>query len=194
MNCWTPLSATGPGARRLVAVELGELNRLQHRLPVLKLVPEHHLVEDAITDALLLDHLQRAGADLLEILPGLVRAQIGKIAAVRPRGLKCVVDLGEILTQQGPSAEAVDQPQVLEGRDVPEIPDQWAHQRGMDPLQVGLGHRLHEPERALPRLAQRLDCIEPGSGQPELRSRCPSLRLCHPRFKGNETPRVQAIA
>ena len=84
-----------PGNR--VTVERGQLEGLEHCLVVLLLVADHELVEKLLLDAAGLDHLERAGANVLQVLAGLLGAEQGEIGAVRPGRLEGVVDLREIL-------------------------------------------------------------------------------------------------
>jgi hypothetical protein len=115
--------------------------------------------------ALVLEHqLQQLGGHPLErredALPylgqvgeGRVPAQVGKVAAVRPRSLEGVVDVHQVRAQELEAGAAVAEPQILVRRDVPEVPHQRAHQRVVHPVQVGLVHQRHERERALAGLA-----------------------------------------
>ena len=119
--------------RRLVIGQPGQLKRLEHRLVVLVLVAEHHLVQEAVADAALLDHLERPRADLLEVLARLAGSQERKITAVRARCLERVVDIGEVVVEQRPAAVAVDEPQVLERGDVAEVPHERAHRASSEP-------------------------------------------------------------
>ena len=57
----------------------------------------------------------------------------------------------------GSLAVAVDEPQVLERGDVPEVPDERAHQRRVDPLEVLVGDRRHQRQRPVPGLAEGCD-------------------------------------
>ena len=129
---------------------MSELQRLEHRLVVLLLVANDELDDDPVADALLGDHLERPGPDLGQILACLAGAEEGQRAPAGPRGLEGVVDVGQLLVQQGPAAQPVHDPQILEGRDVAEVPDQRAHQRGMDALQVGVRDTGHQGLCALP--------------------------------------------
>src|SRR5690242_5100395 len=51
-----------------VVAQAGQLKRLEHRLVVLVLVTEHHLVEHSVAHTPLVDYLERASAGLLEVL------------------------------------------------------------------------------------------------------------------------------
>ena len=104
-----------------------------------------------------LDHLERPLADLLEVVARLGRPQERQVAAAGARGLEGVVDIGQLLAQQRLAAEAMHDPEVLEGGDVAQVPDQRAHQRGVDPLQLLIGEGGHQLERPLAGLLQPVD-------------------------------------
>ena len=110
----------------------------------------------------LLDHAESAGAHLLEVLPRRPGPQERQLAAAGARCLERVVDVGQVVAEQRPPAAAVHEPQVLERRDMPEVPDERAHQRRMDALQVGVRELLHERQRALAGLGQTLDGLSLG--------------------------------
>ena len=146
-------SPAGAGATRLEAgrgAQLRELDRLQHRLVVLLLVLEDHLVD--LGRAAAGEHLERALADLREVGQRLAAVEQGEVAADGARRLEGVVHRGQLRVQQRLAAVAVDEPEVLVGGDVAEVPHQWAHQRGVRGLDVGVGQRGDEVERALARL------------------------------------------
>ncbi len=86
-------------------------------------------------------------AHLLEVALGLRPAQIGQLAAARSRGLEGVVDLGELGVQERQAPVAVSQPEILEARDVAEVPDERAHQRGVNAFEILVRHAGHERER-----------------------------------------------
>jgi hypothetical protein len=107
----------GPGSRwegvicgEVVALKARQLDRLEHRLGVLMLVAEHHLVDDAVTDAALLDHLEGAGTNLLEVLACGRRGQERQVAALRAGRLECVVDVGQVVVQKRPPPVAMHEP------------------------------------------------------------------------------------
>ena len=52
-----------------------------------------------------------------------------QISPISARGLKCVVDDREILSEHRPPRETVHEPEILERRDVTEIPYQRTHKR-----------------------------------------------------------------
>ena len=140
-------------------LELRQLDRLQHRLGVLLLVAQDELGDHAVADAPALDHVERPLADLLKVIPGLGRPQEREVAAAGARRLERVIDVGQLLAQERLSAEAMHDPEVLEGGDVAEVPDQRAHQRRVDLLQLLVGERRHQLERpraCLPEVIDRL--------------------------------------
>jgi hypothetical protein len=100
---------------------------LQHRLVVLVLVLHHHL-PDVPKAVAALEHGERAGADVGHELEGVVAAQVPELAAIGSGRLGGVVDDRQLRPERLEPACALAQPQVLEGGDVPEIPDQRAHQ------------------------------------------------------------------
>jgi hypothetical protein len=95
---------------KLVTPQAREHQRLQHRLVVLLLVADHHLVQDAVADAALVDHLERSGANVLQVLTGLRRSQQRKVTPDRARRFERVVHRREVLAQERPVAETMHQP------------------------------------------------------------------------------------
>ena len=158
---------TGRRRRRLdapagvVVAHAREHERLQHRLLVLVLVADHELVQQAVADAAGLGQLAHARAHLGQVLVRLGAPQVGEIAALPARRLEGVVDLGEVPAQHRLAAEAVHEPQVLEGGDVPEVPHQRAHQLRVHALEVLGAHRLHQREGPL---ARHVEAVEEGVG------------------------------
>ena len=134
-----------PSRRAGAAVEAGrggkprELDRLQHRLVVLVLVLEHHLVD--LGGAGALEDRERALADVGEVVERLGAVEDRQVAADGARRLERVVHRGELRVQQRLAAVAVDEPQVLIGGDVREIPRERAHQRRVRGLHLLVGER-----------------------------------------------------
>ena len=95
----------------------------------------------------------------VEVVARGVRPEERELAAAGARRLERVVDVGQIVAEHGLVAIAMDQPQVLERGDAPEVPDQRAHQRGVDPLEVSVGDRRNQREGPLPGLGERVDGI-----------------------------------
>ncbi len=141
---------------------MGELECLEHGLVVLLFVAQDQLEDNPVAGSPFRHHLQRAVAHLGQVLARLGRAQERQIAAAGPGCLEGVIDVGQVLMEQRPAAIAVDQPQVLEGGDVPEVPDQRAHQRRVNEFEVLLGHRLHQRQRARACLGERLNGLRLG--------------------------------
>jgi len=120
---------------------------------VLVLVREQHLVDEAVGEERILrieldlpQDLERALPDLLHIWTNLLRAQDRQLAADLAGLLDRVVELAEIPPQRLPPADPLNQPELLEVGDVPEIPDQRAEDRGVDPVELLVGERLDQLE------------------------------------------------
>ena len=153
----------GGGRIGLEALQPGELERLQHRLGVLVLVADDQLGDQPIADPVALEHRDGAVADGVEVRARLGGTQERQLAAARSGRLERVVDLGQVGSEHRLAAEATDEPQVLEGGDVAEVPDERAHQRRVDALEVLVADAGDEGQRALTRLGQGLDRV--GGGQ-----------------------------
>jgi hypothetical protein len=141
--------------RAAKTVEMGKLERLQHRFAVLLLVADDEFMD--IARAAIGRYLEYPLAHLGEIFARLRTSQERQFPAAGSRGLKRVVHLGQVLAQQRQTAEAMGQPQVLKRGDVPQIPDQRAHQRGMNLLKILVRDRRDEIDCPLPGLSERVD-------------------------------------
>ena len=119
---------------------------------MLLLVADDQLVDHAVADAAFGGHLERPLTDLGQVFAGLGRTQEVELAAAGARGLERVIDVGEVLAEQRPPAVAVSDPEILERRDVAEIPDERAHQLGVDAFEVVVRHRGDQCQCALARL------------------------------------------
>ena len=128
-------SAHAAQPRLAVGQQRAEGHALAHGLGVLHLVAQDELVQDRV-DAEPGGGLDHARADVLEVSEGVCAAEDLDAAAHRARGLEGVVDLRQLAPEHGLAAVAVHQPQVLESRDVPEIPHQRAHDRVDHALQI----------------------------------------------------------
>jgi hypothetical protein len=115
---------------------------------VLGLVADDHLEDRPVAGADALEHLQRATADGREVLEHVGAAQARDVAAHGPRRLEGVVEVREVAAQQRLAAVAVDEPQVLVGGDVPEVPAQRAHERVVHALERVVVERGDECEGA----------------------------------------------
>ncbi len=93
-------------------------------------------MQDAVADATLVDYLERSGADLVEVLARLRWSEQREVTSYVARSLERVVHCGEVLAQQRALSVTMRQPQVLKRGDMAEIPDQRAHQGGVDAFEV----------------------------------------------------------
>jgi hypothetical protein len=114
-------------------------------------VGEQHLVDEAVREqrvaGLELDSaedLQRPLADLVHVGAHLVGLQDGQLAADLARLLDRVVEIAQIAPEGLPAADALDQPELLEVGDVPQVPDQGTEDRVVDPVELLLGERLDQ--------------------------------------------------
>ena len=92
----------------LVPVQPRQLDRLEHRLPVLLLVAQHQLVQFAY--AVRLCDLERVAADLVQVIARLCRAQEIELTAISAGRLEGVVGFGQIAPQHRLTGKPVDQP------------------------------------------------------------------------------------
>ena len=113
-----------------------ELHRLAHRLGVLELVADHHLVKHRVGCAVL-ERAQDAGADGVEVIAGRGRVEQLDLPADGARRLERVVHRGELRVQQRLAREAMHEPQVLVGRNVGKVPHERAHDRVDLALELG---------------------------------------------------------
>ncbi len=127
-------------ARRRAGGQAAEEHRLAHRLGVLELVAQHHLVQ--LPRAGPREHVERAVADPVEIRQRPRPVEQLDLGAHGARGLERVVGRGQVGVQQGLAGQAVDAPEVLVCGDVAQVPDERAHdrvQRAVDDLVVEAG-------------------------------------------------------
>jgi hypothetical protein len=99
-------------------------------------------------DAVAVDRVEHALADRLQVGDGLEPVEDLDLAAHRARGLERVVGDRQVGPQQRLARRAVDQPQVLVGGDVAEIPRQRAHDRRehcVQTLLIEVGDELERP-------------------------------------------------
>lgn len=146
--------------RRRIAVD--HLQRLQHRLVVLVLVGDQHLVDEAVAKHGIvaigkfdpLEDLEGSAAHLVHVGAQLRPAQDRELAASGPGVLDRVVEATQLPVERLEVADALHEPELLEVGDVPEIPGEWAEDRGVDPVELLLVERLDQQKRPLPRLRQ----------------------------------------
>ena len=156
--------STGGGAERphgLVAVD--HLQQLQHRLVVLELVGEQHLVDEPFAQQRVLgvgaeldlvEHLEGALADVGEVGAQLGVAQDRQLAAGPARVLDRVVEAAELAVQRLAAADRLHQPELLEVGDVAEVPGQRAEDRRVDAVELLVVERLDQLQGAPPRLGE----------------------------------------
>ena len=142
-------------------------------------MPEHQLVQDPFADAAVLRDLERAGANFVHVLERGVGTQKREIATAGPRRLHRVVHVDHVWTQHRPLAEPVDEPQVLERRDVPEVPDQRAHQRRVHPLEVLVRDGRDQSHGPLARLVERPEDLHVAGRGPGPRGRRGAVHPSH---------------
>jgi hypothetical protein len=142
-------------------VGLDHLQQLQHRLVVLVLVGEQHVVDEAVgqqgiarLQVDLIEHLERALADPVHIGTHLVGLQDRQLTADLARLLDRVVELAQVAAQRLAAADVPDQPQLLEVADVAQVPDQRAQDRRVDAVELFLRERLDQLERVSARLRE----------------------------------------
>src|SRR5918998_1658500 len=109
-------------AGRVAAGQVGEKERLAHRLVVLGLVADDQLEKRPVAGAPGGQHVQRARADGGEVVEDVLPAQERDVAAYRARRLEGVVEVGEVAAQQLAAAVAMDEPEVLVSGDVAQVP------------------------------------------------------------------------
>jgi hypothetical protein len=95
---------------------------------VLELVADDHLVDHGV-DPAGVDGSQRPVAHLGEVLARAAGVEQLDLAADRARRLEGVVARRELGAQERLAGEAVHEPEVLVGRDVPQVPRERAHDR-----------------------------------------------------------------
>ena len=113
-----------------------------------------------LAGAVALDRVQRALAHVGEVGERLLAVEQREVAADLARRLEGVVHGGQLRRQQGRVAEAVDQPQVLVGGDVGEVPHQRAHQRRVRGLDVGVGEPRDQGEGPLAGFGEELGGVD----------------------------------
>ena len=167
----------GLGARARVArgrlVALDHLEELKHRLVVLVLVGDQKLVDEAVAKqrvigALEVDpvqHVERALPHLVHVGAQLVTAEDRKLVAGAPRVLDRVVEAAELAVHRLPPADGLHQPELLEVRDVAEVPGERAQDRRVGAIQLFVRQGLDEHQRSLACLGKsRGDPIPAGGG------------------------------
>ena len=137
------LAARGHARHPVLAEPARQRHGLRHRLHVLQLV-----LDDDPDDELVgfRNGLQRRGADLVQIRPGLVRLPGGKLRALGPPVRERVVAVVVVARQE---------PELLEVPDVGEIPDERRLQLRDLRCQLLVRERLEQRYGARPRVLER---------------------------------------
>ena len=120
---------------------------------MLVLVGEQHLVDEAVRQQRVLgieldlvEDLEGPLADPFHVGADLVGPQDRQLAADLAGLLDRVVELAQLSAEWLAPADPLDQPELLEVGDVPQVPDQRAEDRVVDPIQLLLGERLDQLE------------------------------------------------
>src|SRR5262249_21034803 len=141
--------------RQLVAVK--ELQQLQHRLVVLELVRQQHLVDESFTqqavlggggDVHALQYVESPLADVVHVGAELLAVEDRQLAADPARALDRGIESAELAVQRLAAADALDQPELLEVGDVAEVPGERAEQRRVDGVQLLVVELLHQGKGA----------------------------------------------
>ena len=130
---------------------------------MLVLVGEQHLVDEAVAQQRVLgvgveldlvEHLERALADVGHVGAQLGVAQDRQLAAGLARVLDRVVEAAELAVQRLAAADRLHQPELLEVGDVAEVPGQRAEDRRVDAVELLVVERLDQLQRARARLGE----------------------------------------
>jgi hypothetical protein len=134
-------------------------------------VLQDELTEEGVDDAAA-DQLERPPAHPLQVVERLGATEIGQLPPSGPGRLRGVVDCHQLRPQRLDAGTAHADPEVLEGRDVAEVPDERAQQRAVHPLEVVGRDRLDQRERSLACLAERARVVLRGQRQGPSGGRC----------------------
>src|SRR5687768_3505964 len=145
-----------------------ELQRLEDGLVVLVLVLENHVVDETVAKERVvvvpfeyLELLQHACTDFRKSPQHLVERRQRKRCAFRPRMLERVVHPGHLRKLYRP-AQVPRQPQLLEVRDVSDIPDDRTHQGIMLPVKIVVRQARDQEQCAVARLTEAVAYQLPG--------------------------------
>jgi hypothetical protein len=148
-------------------------------------VGEQHLVDEAVVEQRILgiqldlrEDLQGALTDPVQVGANLVCPQDRQLATDLSRLLDRVVEIPQIAAQRLTAADPLDEPELLEVGDVPEIPDQRAENRVVDAIELLVGERLDQLEGVAACLLQSPGQLglAVGSGTKTTLLRCGNLR------------------
>ncbi len=166
------LDLVGPGRRAIRGPRVPhgipglrpELERLEHRLLVLQLVLEHEPEDEALAEERVrdveVDVVERGEHTLAHIRgvgAGCGRAQGGKLRPLGPLVPERVVDVVVGLRERWLAVEVPQEPELLEVRDMGEVPHERRVERG------DLGGELRVGDRLEQRLRGRAGALEGGA-------------------------------
>ena len=115
---------------------LDHLDELEHRLVVLVLVRQDQLVDESVGEQRVLgrlqihtvENLQGASANIVEVTAKIGPTKDREVAAGRAGVLDRIVEAAELPVERIQVADGLHEPQLLEVRDVPEIPGERARE------------------------------------------------------------------
>jgi hypothetical protein len=136
---------------------------------VLLLVGDQHLVGEAVAEDRVggileidpFEHLERPLADLVPVGAELGAAEDRQLVAPGPRVLDRVVEPAEVAVQRLAATGGLDQPELLEVGDVPEVPGERAEQRRVDRVELLVVELFDQQQRPLPCFRQPLGDLRP---------------------------------
>jgi hypothetical protein len=124
-------------------------------------VGEQHLVDEPVRQQRVLGNeldlvqdLESPSPDLVHVGADLPGAKDWQFAADLARLLDRVVELAEVASERLAAPDPADQPELLEVRDVPEVPDQGTEDRVVDAIELLVGERLDQLQGMTARLLQ----------------------------------------
>jgi hypothetical protein len=130
-----------------------ELKGLKDGLIVLILMLQNHVIDVPLTEQRiglvrlsLLQPRQNSRADFFHYFAAFRKGRQPQPATLAPRMLEGIEETGHLDELDG-TVEVPGQPELLEVSDVPEIPDDWAHERIVLQAELSVGQRLHQQER-----------------------------------------------
>jgi hypothetical protein len=132
-------------------------------------VGDQHLVGEAVVENRvgwvleidLVEDLECPLADLVHVGAELDAAEDRQLVAPVARVLDRVVEPAEVAVQRLAVARGLDEPELLEVGDVPEVPGERAEQRRVDVVELLVVELLDEEQSPLPRFRQPLGDLRP---------------------------------
>ena len=150
------------GARSGVRLALLQLQRLQNGLVVLVFVLQHHVVDESfakqrvvVVPFQLVELVEDFRANLAKPREHLLERRQRKRGALRSRVLERVVHPRHLRELDRPT-QVPGEPELFKVRDVPDIPDDRAHERIVLPMQIHVRQFRDEEQCPLARLGQEV--------------------------------------